>query len=220
MSIVGKFVTCDPNNDDKDWDGDDEECDHSTDEENGRDERRTIDSRYSSRHTGGDECNEEESTHSIPAETRARINKEWDEWFWGDVTDFHRQNDGPDQMAAFRRSLWNTEGVWTWPWESSDTGPSNDNIASRARDGLNYVEGLGLEGLDHLEFLNNLVVQAVDGGDGTVDRHNLGHNIGSHCLACARFGTQKQETSTLRYDPRPMESFPEEYWMRGLGLLF
>lgn len=216
MSIVGKFVTFDPNSDDKGWDGDDEECNDSTDEEDGRDERRAIGSRHSSGHTGGDKCNEEESIHSIPAETRARINKEWDEWFWGDVTDFHRQNDGPDQMAAIRGSFWNTEGIWTWPWESSDTEPSNDNTASRARDGLNYVEGLGLEGLDHLEFLNNLVVQAVNG---TVDRHDLGHNIGSH-LACARFGTQKQEMSTLRYGPRPMERFPEEDWMRGLGLLF
>ena len=187
MTIADTFVASHPVNDDKvlDADDDDEECDDSTDEDSGRNERRAINSRYS--YERDDEHNEEESIHSMSAETRARINKEWDEWVWGDVTDFH-----PDHLAAFRGPFWDTEGVWTTHWESSNSGPSNDNIAPRAKDGLKCLKGLGLnvEGLDRLEFLDNLVVQAVDGGGGTVGRHD-----------CARFKTQKPEASTLWYDP-------------------
>lgn len=231
MSIDVTSVACGPDNDNKSWDADDEECAVSTNQDSSWDERRAIDSRYSYEYTGSDKRNEEKSPHSILAETRARIDKEWDEWVWGDVSDFHMQNNGPDHMAAFREGpFWNAEGG-TRHWKSSDSGPLNDNIASRARDGLNCVKGLGLnvEGFDHLEFPDSLVVQAGDGGGETVDGHDLGCNIGFD-LACDRVETQEQETSILRYDlncvwlphiaVRPMEPLPEEYWMRGLGLVF
>ena len=156
MSTEGTFVACDPDNDDKGWDADDEESDGEesdgdTDKDSGGDEWNEIDSRCSFEHTEDDERNEEESIDSILAETEARIAKEWDEWVWG-----------LDHVAAFKKPLWNTEGVWTGQWKSSDSGLSNDSVVPRASDGLNCVKGLGLivEGLDHLQFLDHLVEQA------------------------------------------------------------
>ena len=109
-------------------------------------------------HTGDDQSKEEESIDSIIAETWARFTKKQKGRVWANyVTGYNDwQTDRLVLVEAFKEPFWNTEGLWTGRWRSSDP------VGSCTGDGLNRVKR-GLAARRH--------------GRGFVDRHVVGLNF-------------------------------------------